>query len=141
MQDQIMPQINPINSKPPRSRKNIKKITIVVVVLFVTIFLGWLVIKLLFGSGLVSIKETSTAQEFDLVIDQSLKIDKDLDGLLDSEEKTYKTSVASPDTDGDGLTDYAEIKTYQTNPLVSDTDGDGVGDGIEVRKGTDPQKR
>jgi len=33
------------------------------------------------------------------------------------------------DSDGDGLTDQAEISTYLTNPAAADTDGDGFFDG------------
>ena len=45
---------------------------------------------------------------------------------------------ASPDTDGDGLSDSDEVLACRTNPLVADTDGDGLCDGEEVRAGTDP---
>ena len=45
---------------------------------------------------------------------------------------------ASPDTDGDGLSDSDEVLACRTNPLVADTDGDGLCDGEEVRTGTDP---
>lgn len=43
---------------------------------------------------------------------------------------------ASPDSDGDGLTDDAEF-VLGTNPELPDTDGDGVRDGAEVRQGLD----
>jgi hypothetical protein len=42
------------------------------------------------------------------------------------------------DTDGDGLSDGAEVNTQQTNPLVADTDGDGFNDGYEVANASDP---
>jgi len=42
------------------------------------------------------------------------------------------------DTDGDGLSDEAEI-FYGTNPFNPDTDGDGVSDGAEVRQGSNPR--
>jgi hypothetical protein len=41
------------------------------------------------------------------------------------------------DTDGDGLTNFAEDYLHTRNVLV-DTDGDGVPDGIETRYGMDP---
>ena len=36
------------------------------------------------------------------------------------------------DTDGDSLSDDAEVNTHGTNPLIGDTDGDGLNDGVEV---------
>jgi large repetitive protein len=36
------------------------------------------------------------------------------------------------DSDGDGLSDGAEVNTYATNPLIVDTDADGCGDGKEL---------
>ena len=42
------------------------------------------------------------------------------------------------DSDGDGLTDDAEINLYGTRVDLFDTDGDGVGDGDEIAAGTDP---
>ena len=37
-----------------------------------------------------------------------------------------------PDTDGDGLSDGAEVNVYFTNPRLVDTDGDTLSDGAEV---------
>ncbi|MGI6100485.1 MAG: hypothetical protein ACOYD3_12155, partial [Kiritimatiellia bacterium] len=42
------------------------------------------------------------------------------------------------DSDGDGLTDAAEIWTHGTNPGLADTDGDGLTDGAEIALGTSP---
>ena len=42
------------------------------------------------------------------------------------------------DTDGDGLTDQAELR-WGTNPAMADTDGDGMPDGWEVANGLDPR--
>ena len=42
------------------------------------------------------------------------------------------------DTDGDGLSDGAEVNTYLTDPTVADSDGDGIDDGDEVSSGYDP---
>ncbi len=42
------------------------------------------------------------------------------------------------DSDSDALTDAQETDIYGTNPLVLDTDGDGVSDGAEVSAGTNP---
>jgi hypothetical protein len=42
------------------------------------------------------------------------------------------------DSDGDGLTDAAEIWTHGTCPYRADTDGDGLDDGAEITLGTSP---
>ena len=77
-------------------------------------------------------------QEFNDALKKLSATDQDLDGLPDSEEAKYGTSVTSSDTDEDGLTDSQEVLTFKTNPLVADTDGDGKADGYEVRRGTNP---
>jgi hypothetical protein len=70
-------------------------------------------------------------------------IDTDGDMLSDAQEEVIGTDPTTPDTDGDGLTDFAEIgfepgSATGTNPLLFDTDSDGVGDGDEIANGTDP---
>jgi uncharacterized repeat protein (TIGR02543 family) len=42
------------------------------------------------------------------------------------------------DSDGDGLTNYAEVVTHYTNLNSSDSDADGYSDGEEVERGSDP---
>lgn len=64
--------------------------------------------------------------------------DQDLDGLSDTEEKTYGTSPANSDTDADGLLDKDEILIFHTDPLKADTDADTHPDGEEVRNGYNP---
>ncbi|MFH1291904.1 MAG: hypothetical protein ABIH87_01770 [bacterium] len=76
--------------------------------------------------------------EFNQAIEETLKIDKDFDGILDQDESKYGTSVTSSDTDEDGLLDRDEIFKYKTDPLKADTDGDGYDDGQEVRNGYNP---
>ena len=44
--------------------------------------------------------------------------------------------VSDVDTDGDGLTDIAEIEVHKTNPNIPDSDGDGFSDGTEVAAGS-----
>jgi hypothetical protein len=43
------------------------------------------------------------------------------------------------DSDGDGLSDFAETTVFGTNPALADTDGDGVSDGAEYLAGTNPR--
>ena len=42
------------------------------------------------------------------------------------------------DTDGDGLSDYAEEKVYGTSPYLRDTDGDRTPDNVELAYGENP---
>ena len=54
--------------------------------------------------------------------------DNDCDNLVD--EDFYER-----DTDGDGLSDYAEYHNYSTSFDSADTDQDGVDDGTEIARG------
>ena len=70
-------------------------------------------------------------------------IDTDGDLLSDAQEAELGTNPELADSDGDGLTDFAEVgfepgSATGTDPLLVDTDGDGVGDGDEITNGTDP---
>jgi hypothetical protein len=65
-------------------------------------------------------------------------VDTDGDGLGDATENTIGTNPNNPDTDGDTLTDGAEVLTHGTNPLSKDTDCDGVADNEELSLGTNP---
>ncbi|MCB1076838.1 MAG: hypothetical protein KDM64_03320, partial [Verrucomicrobiae bacterium] len=82
-------------------------------------------------------------------------MDDDGDGLTNDEEASFGTNPNLDDTDGDGLSDYAEVNgitlwftdpvsnyyydyTYYTDPLTADTDGDLLGDGWELNNGMDP---
>ncbi|WP_247005358.1 binary toxin-like calcium binding domain-containing protein [Halorientalis litorea] len=63
----------------------------------------------------------------------------DDDGLSRVEEREHGTDPTVADTDGDGLSDGAEVDEYGTDPTVADTDEDGLSDGAEVTEhGTDP---
>ena len=75
--------------------------------------------------------------------------DTDTDYLTDALEKYYGTDKNSPDTDGDGLSDYIEIVILGTSPLTPETtegvldvtldsDEDGLSNGEEIRLGLDP---
>lgn len=55
--------------------------------------------------------------------------DRDGDGLPDGRETEFGCNPDMWDSDGDGLSDYAEIVKHRTDPLVPDSDGDGIGDG------------
>ncbi len=70
-------------------------------------------------------------------------IDTDGDLLTDAQEAELGTNPELADSDGDGLSDFAEVgfepgSATGTDPLLTDTDADGVGDGDEVANGTDP---
>ncbi|MFH0952021.1 MAG: thrombospondin type 3 repeat-containing protein [Patescibacteria group bacterium] len=65
-------------------------------------------------------------------------LDTDNDSLTDEEEYALGTLINNRDSDGDGLSDYAEVKFYNTDPLNQDSDGDGYDDGTEVENGFNP---
>lgn len=67
-----------------------------------------------------------------------VELDRDGDGLLDCDEPSLGTDPANQDTDGDGLTDGAEVNVLGTDPTDSDTDGDSMPDGWEVANSLDP---
>ncbi|WP_135303467.1 helix-turn-helix transcriptional regulator [Haloarcula amylovorans] len=60
--------------------------------------------------------------------------DADDDGLANQRELEYGTDIRESDTDGDGLSDGAEVNNYETNPTDPDSDGDGLSDGVEVNE-------
>jgi hypothetical protein len=72
-------------------------------------------------------------------LDQAPGGDYDKDGLTNAEELSAGTDPARPDTDGDGLTDGAEVVDHGTDPTSADTDGDGMPDGWELGYGLDPR--
>lgn len=72
-------------------------------------------------------------KNLDAIAAEKKKIDADLDGLSDAEEKNLGTNPKLVDTDGDGLLDYDEINIFKTSPLVMDTDKDGLSDGYEAK--------
>ena len=65
-------------------------------------------------------------------LSQTATTDADSDGLLNGPEFSLGTNPIGPDTDGDTLTDGAEVNTHGTNPKVQDTDGDGLRDDAEL---------
>lgn len=62
----------------------------------------------------------------------------DYDQLVNLDEYQHGTSPLLADTDGDGLSDYAEVNAYETNPADADSDDDSFNDGLEVEYGADP---
>jgi len=66
--------------------------------------------------------------------------DIDDDGLNNSNEVSQGTNLTDADTDGDGLSDGAEVHQHGTDPTATDTDEDGVTDRIEIQQGTDPRQ-
>jgi hypothetical protein len=67
-----------------------------------------------------------------------LSTDSDNDGLDARAELLAGTNPAVADTDGDGLSDGAEVNTHHANPLSGDTDGDGLDDLWEITWGQNP---
>jgi hypothetical protein len=57
--------------------------------------------------------------------------DRDGDGLREDTEYAAGTDPCLADTDGDGLSDGAEVLTWLTDPTNPDTDGDASPDGID----------
>ena len=71
--------------------------------------------------------------------DQDASGDPDADGLTNIEEEAFGTDPTREDSDGDGLTDLAEIESsYDLDPTMMDSDGDFLMDGEELGLGTDP---
>ncbi|MEM4161217.1 MAG: PKD domain-containing protein, partial [Thermoplasmata archaeon] len=60
------------------------------------------------------------------------KGDADADGLTNLEEYGFCTDPMNPDTDNDGLSDYAEVKEWLLQPHKPDCDEDGLNDSTEV---------
>src|SRR4051794_354631 len=71
----------------------------------------------------------------------SAKGDPDHDRLSNLREYRLGTNPRKSDSDGDGLSDRAEVLKYQTNPMKADSDRDGVGDAAEVKAGSNPMSR
>lgn len=74
------------------------------------------------------------------VYESLIYIDTDGDGLDADQEAQLGTSDNNADSDGDGLSDYAEVFVYRTDPTKADTDKDGMPDGWEVKHGLNPLK-
>jgi hypothetical protein len=72
-------------------------------------------------------------------------LDSDNDGLTDDQEKLLGTDPTNVDSDGDTISDYAEVigfttvdgKTWYGDPLSNDANQDSIGDKREWNKDTD----
>jgi hypothetical protein len=74
-------------------------------------------------------------------LSQTANGDPDNDGLNNAGEFAANTDPNVADTDGDGLSDGAEVNVHRTSPTSTDTDRDGLSDGAEINThGTDPTK-
>ncbi len=93
------------------------------------------------GDGLTDSFESdpdNIALGYSPVVDDSGE-DFDTDGLTTAEELALGTDVTLADTDGDGLSDGAEVNgTPSSDPLLIDGDGDLATDPEELDNGTDP---
>ncbi len=75
-------------------------------------------------------------------------LDTDGDGLTDFAEERIGTSLANADTDGDGLDDNVEVQGFAfggqqwyTAPDLTDSNGDGLVDGVEWGRNADGSLR
>ncbi len=64
--------------------------------------------------------------------------DADGDGLTNEQEYVAYAKPLVADTDGDGLSDGAEVNLHGSSPLNTDTDGDDMPDAWEVAHGLSP---
>jgi hypothetical protein len=64
--------------------------------------------------------------------------DADFSATEETISESFELTVASMDTDGDGLMNADEETLWHSNPLSNDTDGDGYRDYTEVVNGYDP---
>ena len=64
--------------------------------------------------------------------------DLDGDGLSNAREVEVGTDFTRQDTDGDGVSDRAEVYQYGSDPLKTDTTGDGIDDGTIASFGLPP---
>jgi cytoskeletal protein RodZ len=118
-----------------------QKILILAIVLVIAGVLVWVVIS--GGQGDQNAENNTSNENLSPSANVSLENlaatpDADGDGLSDADEAAAGTDPQKSDTDGDGLSDFHEVKIYRSDPLRTDTDGDGVGDGREVDQKTSP---
>jgi hypothetical protein len=77
----------------------------------------------------------------DFRFDDPTQTDTDSDGIDNCSEAALGTDALAADSDGDGITDGAEVTVYATDPRDYDSDDDGASDGAEVLEhATDPNE-
>ncbi len=87
----------------------------------------------------VSITEGDGSIERYIVTSDSALFDTDNDGLSDAQEKAARTDPRRRDTDGDLLSDYAELYVYKSHPNYVDSDGDSCNpDSSKIKCDSDP---
>jgi murein DD-endopeptidase MepM/ murein hydrolase activator NlpD len=92
-------------------------------------------------AGTVPLQTVPVADEFDIDPGAAAAApDTDHDGLTDDFEKIFGTDLKQADSDHDGLSDAYETGTSHTNPLLADTDGDKLSDLAEITSGSDAGK-
>lgn len=86
------------------------------------------------------IEQAQPEQQAPIEIPTNIPLDSDGDGLTnDAEVSQYGTDPQLADSDADGLSDREEIIIYATDPRKVDTDGDTFSDGSEVKNGYNPK--
>lgn len=119
---------------------SVKKILIIAVVLALLGGAGWWVYTKYFTACCTDTTtiDPITGQVSNEPLAQGKPNDADSDGILDADEKAQGLNPAEYDTDGDGLSDKAEIEQYKTDPKKADSDGDTFWDGNEILNGYNP---
>ncbi|MFK8138095.1 MAG: hypothetical protein AB8E15_07035 [Bdellovibrionales bacterium] len=97
-----------------------------------------LLLSLLMTSACGITNKSVTKYKTDFNKQLDVNKDTDGDGLSDFAEQELGTDPDVFDTDKDGLSDGAEVNTHRSDPLLPDTDFGGVLDGMEVSLGHDP---
>ena len=118
------------------SRWKIIPVTLGLVIILAGFFIGAVNIPPLFyhepqvlSTFTVQPNEAGVKNMLDYVKDHP-NDDFDLDGLSNAEETAHSTSPQNPDTDGDGVSDYAEIHMFNTRPAEYDNQVESIVQGM-----------